>query len=75
MPTYMIMAWLTLGVVMFDMVYNKVKKIVGRTDDMMSVEERDRLAQSLGYADWQQYVHYEISLPVEWDAANYRHAN
>lgn len=66
-----LIGWLALGAIMFDIVFPFVKKYVGRSDNVMSLEERDSLAQSLGYIDWEQYVHYEISLPVEYDAAHY----
>ena len=53
--------WLSFAVIFFDMISPKLF----RGDATLSKMELDCKARSEGYCDWEQYVYYTITLPLE----------
>ncbi len=56
-------AWLSLGVIMFDIIQHYVGQFKGH-DATLSPSQLDKRAQDEGYSDWEQYVYYNITLEV-----------
>ncbi len=56
-------AWLSLGVIMFDIMQHYAGQFRG-ADGTLTPLQLDKMAQESGYADWEQYVYYTITLEV-----------
>lgn len=56
-------AWISLGVVMFDITQHYVGQF-RRGDATLSASQLDSMARDQGYCDWEQFVYYTITLEI-----------